>query len=134
MYEIREDRVVTHDGKTADDSMRKHYARVESDGGELRIELADYDPTVGTVRIECAMSNGDVGFHVAELLAAFSDLGRLAGLDSPESPAISERNERVAQVVERVCAELESDHNPVRESLATDLRAVVLSLAGPQVS
>jgi hypothetical protein len=65
---------------------------------------------------------------VTDLIAAVVDLSRLAGLEAPDIAARAEMGERAAQVVERVCAELESDHNPVRESLATDLRATMLQL------
>lgn len=131
MYEIHEDRTVTHDGKAADHA--EHFAVVESDGGRLTIRLADYDPQIGFLTPQVSMSGGEVGFETKDLITALRDLARLAGLDTPDE-AYSTDMERVAQVVERVCVELESDHNPVRESLATDLRTTVLALAGRQVS
>lgn len=133
MYEIHEDRLVTSNGRVDDDGGSEHYALVESDGGKLRLRLVPYDPKIGWLTVEQSMSGGDVGFESADLIAALRDLARLHGLDTPDETYDTDM-ERVAQVVERVCAELESDHNPVRESLATDLRAVVLSLAGRQVS
>lgn len=131
-YEIREDRLVTSNGR-ADDDEHEHYAVVEGDGGKLRIRLAPYSAEIGFIRPEISMSDGEVGFETKDLIAALRDLARLAGLDTPDE-AYSTDMERVAQVVERVCVELESDHNPVRESLATDLRTTVLALAGRQVS
>ena len=128
MYEIHEDRLVTSNGRVpGDDSGRQHYARIESDGGTLRVELAGYDPEIGFVLAENTMSDGRVGLQLRDLRDSLDDLSRLAGADVAR-PEVEERNERVAQVVERVCRELESDDDPVRTTLASDLRATVLGL------
>jgi hypothetical protein len=127
-YEIHEDRLVTRDGSVESDEERTHFALIESDGGTMRVELADYAPQYARLKIQEAMSDGGAGFEVAELLAALRDLGKLAGLDDPEAIEAAEANERAARVVERACAELEAGGDPARSTLATDLRTTVLGL------
>lgn len=128
MYEIHEDRTVTHDGKAADESVRFHFATVESDGGKLTIKLADYSPDIGFLKPEISMSSGEVGFETKDLLAALMDLSRLAGLNTAESQEMADAQERAAAVVERACQRLESGNDPVDQTLASDLRATMLQL------
>lgn len=130
MYEIHEDRTVTHDGKVADESVSFHYASVDSDGGRLTVRLADYNPEIGFLKPVVALANGELGFETKELLAALMDLAQLAGLSpaATQEMAMAVAQERAAAVVERACYRLESSNDPVDQTLASDLRATMLQL------
>lgn len=118
MYEIWEERLVTRDGAN---EQAQGYNAVVSGDGWLRLRLLG----PGMLRVECEPPN--VIVKPSELVAAISDLKRLAGMDDELPLDVAEARERAAEVVERVCEALGSD-DPVRSTLATDLRTIVLAL------
>jgi hypothetical protein len=121
MYEIWEERLVARDG--ANEQEQSHNAVVGGDRGGrwLRLRIL----ARGMLRVECEPPN--VVVKLSELVAAISDLKRLAGMDDELPLDVAEARERAAEIVERTCEAL-GDDDPYRATLATDLRTVVLAL------
>lgn len=123
MYEIWEDRLVTRDGDNADAA--NHRAVVYGDGHiNLRI-----DGTVGALLVSVEETlDGTATVPLKDVIAALADLRTLKGMNDELASDVAAAQERAAEIVERVCEELAKGASPYRETLATDLRTIVLGL------
>lgn len=127
-YEIWKEAVVTRDGAVLEgEETYGHKALLDAGGGVLEIRLATHRENVAYIRIAEPDADGDAGVLATDLVSAVADLRRLSPFNQLSSEDEA-RQERAAQVVERVCEFLEGDGDPVADTLATDLRTTFLDL------